>query len=153
MRFGSIHPLWGKFWKQPRSRRALLLEAVFWLAAARLAIFFLPFPKIAHYLGEPRPPLDTASKPYRNPALAQEISWAIDRAARLFPFRLVCLPRALAGWKMLHRRQIQGLLHFGASRNTAGGPLRTHAWLDACGVEVSGYPEAHDCVEIGHFTC
>jgi hypothetical protein len=128
----------------------LLLEAAFWLAAARLAILLLPFPRIARYLGELRPPAEDAGQLREGQAAAREVSWAIDRSSRIFPFKLVCLPRALAGWQMLHRRQIAGHLHFGASRDPARAALRTHAWLDACGVEITGYPEAHDCVEVGY---
>jgi hypothetical protein len=40
----------------------------------------------------------------------------------------------------------------GASRDPARAALRTHAWLDTCGVEITGYPEAHDCVEVGYLT-
>ena len=128
----------------------LLLEAAFWIAVARLAILLLPFPRIARYLGELRPPTGEAGELQDGEAAAREVCWAIDRSARIFPFKIVCLPRALAGWQMLHHRRIAGQLHFGASRDAANA-LRTHAWLDACGVEVTGYPEAHDCVELGYF--
>jgi hypothetical protein len=151
MPFSSVPRLWHRFWKQPLNKRALLLEAVFWLVAARLAIFFLPFPRIAHYLGELRPPLGGEREFPQDQSIARDISWAIDRSARLFPFRVVCLPRALAGWQMLHRRRVAGQVHFGASRVGVNSGFRTHAWLDASGVEVTGYPEAYECVEIGYF--
>jgi hypothetical protein len=128
----------------------LLLEAAFWLVVARLAVLLLPFPRIARYLGELRAPADAATESNEHQAAAKEIAWAIDRASLIFPYRVVCLPRALAGWQMLHRRRIAGHLHFGASRDMTNAVLRTHAWLDASGVEVTGYPEAHDCVEIGY---
>jgi Transglutaminase-like superfamily len=150
MRSNSILPLWRRFLGLPCSRRLLLLEAAFWLAAARLAILLVPFPRIARYLGKLRPPAQDAGESQEEQALAKGVAWAIERSARRLPFRLVCLPRALAGWQMLHRRQIAGHLHFGASRDAACAALRTHAWLDACGVEVTGYPEAHRCVEIGY---
>lgn len=151
MPFRSIPRLWHRFWIQPRERRALLLEACFWLTIARLAILLLPFPRIARYLGELRSPSDSTNDSSQEQSIAREVSWAIDRGAQAFPFKLVCLPRALAGWQMLHRRRISGQVHFGASRNPTSPALRTHAWLDASGVEVTGYPEAHDCVEVGYF--
>jgi hypothetical protein len=52
---------------------------------------------------------------------------------------------------MLRRRGILGRVHFGASRASSQAGLGTHAWVEACGVEVTGYPEAHNCVEIGFF--
>ena len=133
------------------SRRLLLLEAAFWLAVARLAVLLVPFPRIARYLGELRPPATGQAGPSQGQAMPREVSWAIDRSARVLPFAVVCLPRALAGSQMLHRRRIAGQLHFGASRDASSATLRTHAWLDACGVEVTGYPEAHRCVEVGYF--
>jgi hypothetical protein len=151
MRFNSILRLWHRFYAQPRSRRLLLLEAACWLAVARLAILLVPFPRIGRHLGELRPPVGPANEFPHDDAIAGEVAWAIDRSARVFPFELVCFPRALAGWQMLHRRGIAGRLHFGASRDPGRASLRTHAWLDACGVEVTGYPEAHDCVELGYF--
>jgi hypothetical protein len=135
----------------PRGRRRLLLEAIFWLAAARLAILLVPFPRIARYLGKMHPPAPQPVGWQAGRATATRVSWAIERAACLLPFKVVCLPRALAAWQMLHRRRIAGRLHFGGSRDAANAALRTHAWLDACGVEVTGYPEARQCVEIGFF--
>jgi hypothetical protein len=149
MRLNSIPQLWRRFRALPRNRRLLLLEAAFWLAVARLAILLLPFPQIARYLGQLHSPAENATRSLAGQAAAREISWAIGRSSSFLPFRVVCLPRALAGWQMLHRRCIAGRLHFGASRD-ACAPLRTHAWLDAYGVEVTGYPEANDCVEIAY---
>lgn len=151
MRLNSILPLWRRFLGLPRGRRRLLLEAMFWLAAARLALLLVPFPRIARYLGKMHSPSEETGNSQTEPAAAGGVSWAIERAARLLPFKVVCLPRALAAWQMLHRRRIAGRLHFGASRDAPSTALRTHAWLDACGVEVTGYPEARGCVEIGFF--
>jgi hypothetical protein len=155
----SIRQLWHRFRRLPQSRRALIFEAAFWLVFSRLAILFVPFPRIAHRIGRLHPPGTFPLNQLRDSALsidgsivARSISWAIDRAALVLPLRLVCLPRALAAWHMLRRRRIQGRVHFGASRKTGQGSLNSHAWVDACGVEVTGYPEAHNCIEIGFFT-
>jgi len=144
-----------RFWHKCRGlswrRRSLLLEAAFWLAVARLAVVFVCFPRIARHIGRLHPPADLQSDSSQDGADAREISWAIDRSARLLPVRFVCLPQALAAWQMLHLRGIWSRVHFGASRDPQQAPLTTHAWVDACGVEVTGYPEAHHCVEIGFF--
>ena len=150
MRLRSILSRWSKFRSLHRSRQLLLMEAVFWLLIAECVIRVLPFPRIARLLGTLRPPGPAQDRPNGEFA-AREISWAIDRAARALPVSVVCFPRALAAWHMLHRRNIAARLHFGASRDSGSAQLRTHAWLDASGVEVTGYPEAHRCVEIGHF--
>ena len=146
----SIPQRWRKFRSLSRRRRFLLLEAAFWLVVARLAVVFVYFPRIARRIGRLHAPADLQADLSQERAVAREISWAIDRSARLLPVRLVCLPQALAAWQMLRLRGIWSRVHFGATR-PEGSTLITHAWVDACGIEVTGYPEAHHCVEIGFF--
>lgn len=134
-------------WRQ----RSLLLEAAFWLVMAKFALALVRFPLIARYIGRLHAPADRWDNSSNDRTVAREISWAIDRSARLLPVRLVCLPRALAAWQMLHVRGISSRVHCGVSRDQKRATLITHAWLDVCGVEVTGYPEAHHCVEIGFF--
>jgi hypothetical protein len=147
----SILQLWYKFSDLSWRRRSLLLEAAFWLIVARSAVAFVCFPRIAHHIGRLHAPIDLQTNSNQDWAVAREVSWAIDRSARLLPLRLVCLPRALAAWQMLHLRGIWSRVHCGALRDPERTTLTTHAWVDACGVEVTGYPEAYHCVEIGFF--
>jgi len=51
---------------------------------------------------------------------------------------------------MLRRRGIASVMHFGAAKGKEN-PLDAHAWLDAAGVEVTGYPVAPGFAEIGCF--
>ena len=51
---------------------------------------------------------------------------------------------------MLKRRGIRSVMHFGAAKGTEK-PFDAHAWLDAAGVEVTGYPAAVEAVEIASF--
>jgi hypothetical protein len=147
----STHGLWCKFRRLSWRRRSLLLEAAFWLAVAKLMVGFVCFPRIARHIGRLHAPADLQADSSQGRMVAREISWAIDRSARLLPVRLVCLPRALAGWQMLRLRGIWSRVHCGALRNGENATPITHAWVDACGVEVTGYPEAHHCIEIGFF--
>lgn len=132
-------------------RRFLLVEAAFWLVVARFALRLVWFPLIARYIGRLHSPGDPRSGSSKHRTVAREISWAINRSSRFLPIRLVCLPRALAAWQMLHVRGIWSCVHCGASHDPEHAALITHAWVDVCGVEVTGYPEAHHCVEIGFF--
>jgi hypothetical protein len=43
------------------------------------------------------------------------------------------------------------VLCFAAPPAAKINPFYTHAWLDAAGVEVTGYPVAHDFTEIACF--
>lgn len=147
----SILQLWHKFHGLSWRRRSLLFEAAFWLILARIALAVVSFPRIARHIGRLHAPVDVHADSNQDRAVAREVSWAIDRSARLLPVRLVCLPRALAAWQMLHLRGIWSRVHCGASRDPERTALITHAWVDVCGVEVTGYPAAHHCVEIGFF--
>ena len=146
-----IRWLWRRFRSQPCERRALLLEAAFWLVAARLAIWLVPFSRIARHMGGMRQPEPPSEQFLAGQTSARDVSWAIERAAPVLPFNVVCLPRALAAWQMLRHRSVPARLHFGIVRSNPN-LKQAHAWLDSCGIEVSGYPEAFDCVEIGFFT-
>jgi hypothetical protein len=56
----------------------------------------------------------------------------------------------MAAHAMLKRRGIDSAVHFGARRST-DKPIDAHAWLDAAGVEVTGYPVAEGMSELGAF--
>jgi hypothetical protein len=136
--------------------RALLAEAAAYLFAARVKIAALPFRRIAKRLGEFVPPGDARIAERRSPApadqarVAEQVSWAVTRAANHTPFKAVCLPQAMAAHAMLRRRGIASAMHFGARRSDEK-PIDAHAWLDAAGVEVTGYPLDPGMTEIGCF--
>ena len=152
----SIRRLLRRFGQVDNRRRALLAEAVAYLFAARLALIFIPFPRLARQLGTFVPPTDPRAVSMRTESsqnqaqLAEDIGWAVTRAARYVPFKAVCLPQAMAARVMLKRRGVKSVMHFGAAKGTAK-PLDAHAWLDAAGVEVTGYPVAENFAEIACF--
>jgi len=151
-------------WKSRRERlaqvgwrqRALLAEAVVGLMVARMRILTQPFRAIARGMGEFVPPGDPRVAARRAPApegqriIAEQVGWAVTRAADHVPFRAVCLPQAMAAHAMLKRRGIPSAVHFGAQKG-ASKPIDAHAWLDAAGVEVTGYPMDEGLAEIGCF--
>jgi hypothetical protein len=143
-----------RFARLSNRNRGLAAEAVMWLAASRMALVFLPFNSIAARLGTFSAPGHAAPNPTElSPEqlhIAHEIGWAVTRAARYVPFRAVCLPQAIAAKMMLRRRHVASALHFGVAI-AAGEPLKAHAWLDADGVEVTGFPIAAEFVETARF--
>lgn len=136
------------------SRRALVLEAMIMLAAARLALTVLPFRTIARGLGEVGPPGQPPRGVSRDgdSEWANAVSWAVRTAARNVPFKAVCLPQGIAAKTMLRLRGVQSALHFGVA---PGAPpakaLKAHAWLEAAGARVTGYPVADRFTEIACF--
>jgi hypothetical protein len=137
-------------------RRFLLAEAALWLLVARMALIFVPFPRLARRLGNFVPPSDAralkakAAGPQEHAQVAAEIGWAVTRAARYVPFRAVCLPQAMTARVMLSRRGVGSVMHFGAAKSEDKS-IDAHAWLDAAGIEVTGYPVAQQFSEIGCF--
>ena len=137
-------------------RRGLLIEAALWLAASRIALLAVPFPALARRLGVFVAPSDERVMLARRGCseddvrLAEEIGWATVSAARHVPFKAVCLPQAMAARIMLRRRGVASVLHFGAAKGREK-TIDAHAWLDAAGVEVTGYPVASQFSEIACF--
>ncbi|MGN6572163.1 MAG: lasso peptide biosynthesis B2 protein [Pseudolabrys sp.] len=154
-RLRSIRRLAVRFGQIGSRRRALVAEAVLGLMVARLALALVPFPKLARRLGRFVPPDEArrlAATPRRNGSaqIATDIGWAVTRAARYVPFKAVCLPQAMAARVMLERRGVASTMHFGAAKGEEK-PFDSHAWLDAAGVEVTGYPVAKGFSEIACF--
>jgi|SRR5580658_1658858 hypothetical protein len=145
-----------RFSRVSNSRRIRLAEAALWLFLARVALMFVPFARIARYLGRSAPPAAVPAPISRSTAspceveLAAEIGWVVTRAARYLPFKAVCLPQAIAAKVMLRRRRINSVLHLGVAKNS-DAHLQAHAWLDAAGVEVTGYPGRGEFIEIASF--
>jgi hypothetical protein len=135
-------------------RKFLVAEAVIRLASARIKLAVLPFRRIASRLGTLVPPGDPRilSHPmsHEAAATARDVGWAVRSVAPWLPFRSVCLQQALAAHAMLHRRGITAIMHFGTGRDEANA-LTPHAWLDAAGERVTGYPLDASMVEIGCF--
>lgn len=142
-RFTSIGP----------KRRALLIEAAVSLAYARAALILMPFPRLARRIGRFVPPAEAKEAAVIQPEhelIAREVRWAVLRAAHHIPFKAVCLPQAIAARMMLNRRGVSSVMHFGAATGKEKA-LDAHAWLDAAGVEVTGYPAAKNFAEIACF--
>jgi len=141
-------------------RRALIAEAAALLLVLRLALLLVPFPWLARRLGaflapaDPRVAAACAATTAEAARLAREVGWAVTRGAAHAPFEAVCLSQAMAARIMLKRRGVASVMRFGAALapgRPPGRPLVTHAWLDAAGVKVTGYPAARGFAEIGCF--
>ncbi len=136
--------------------RGLLAEATLRLVAARFTIALVPFRRIGARLGTFASPADPRVAERRAPGspeqarIASQIGWAVVSAARHVPFKAVCLPQAMAAHAMLRRRGVASAVHFGARRGEEK-PIDAHAWVDAAGVEVTGYPLDPAMAEIGCF--
>ncbi len=116
-----------RFMRLPRARRRMLLEAVLWLGAARLAVVILPFKWIALHLGEHMAQSPEVRREGKD-ELAYEVSWAVRTASRNLPWQCKCLVQAMAAKWMLKRRGAHTTLYLGLAKDGKHN-LCAHAWL------------------------
>ena len=125
----------GKQWR-------LLVEAGTLLVVARLAVWFVPFRRLASHLGDEMdesPSVDTEEQR----AAALPISWAVRTLGRRLPWMSQCLVQAVAVTWMLQRRRIPSTLYFGLAKDD-DGKLKAHAWV-RCGAKIlTGAKGHHD---------
>jgi hypothetical protein len=129
-------------------RLRLLIEAVFSLLLARLAIKLLPFHYLVKYINR-----DTMQINLIGPArdhLRVEVSWAIDHAARFLPGDTVCFPRGIAAQDMLRRRGVGTTLYYGAATLPDIG-LTSHVWVQDGANGVVGHKESNDYIILARY--
>jgi hypothetical protein len=118
----------------------LALEAAIELAVASVAMARRSDHEITALLGVPRASPNpgapiSAEGPPDSPAAG--VGRAVERVARISPWRPRCLPQAIATRRMLKRRRIPSRGHLGV---VGTAPLSTHAWVTVDGAVVQGGP-------------
>lgn len=139
-------------------RQRLVIEAAVALLWARMLLLAVPFQRLSVRWGELVPVGDpriaarmtVPGSPPEHAEIARAISWAVTATASVLPFTAMCMQQAVAAREMLARRGIAAVIHYGAGRDAAGR-LVAHAWLEAAGARVTGYPVAPNIAEIGAF--
>ena len=109
----------------------LLLEALFHLMAARIALGLLPYRLYERLLKVETPVaarIDTVT--------AKAVGSAVSRMAGMIPWRSDCLPQATAAQWMLRRRKISTRLCIGVALEHE--PFHAHAWLVHHSVVLTG---------------
>ena len=124
--------------------RLLVCESTAMLALARLIVLTVPFRILARWLSR-APETDCCDQ-----LLLVRVRRAVTTAARNVPWNAVCLPQAIAAKAMLRRRGIGSVLHFGVAKHRDHS-LDAHAWLDAAGIGVTGFPVGSEFTEIACF--
>ncbi len=156
-RLSSLARGFRRFLRLAGKRRSLLVEASLYLLSVQLMLMVVPYPKLARRIGGCMSPADPRATRARQDSIlpeqsliALEVGWAVTRAAKHIPFKVMCLPQAMTARAMLAQRGIRGVLHFGTAAGKAA-PLVAHVWLEAAGVEVTGYPVGDEFTEIASF--
>ena len=120
----------------PRKEKWLFAEAVFTSAYVKITLLFLPFKKVAGWLGVSK---KASADPFSNDGLvfAKKIRSAIKICDKYTPWPTECYTRSLTAKIMLKRRQLDSTLYFGFCRDEMG-KLKGHAWLQCSGIIVTG---------------
>lgn len=137
-------------------RQLLVVEAIGQLMRTRLLIKTQGWTRIADTLGtmipaDAVPAMQTPTSPAEitTARLARQIGWAVGAVAPFMPFRAKCLEQAIAVHAMLRARDVGAFIYFAAF--PSDGRISGHAWLDAAGVRVIGYPVPREFVPLGCF--
>lgn len=130
---GKIGKLIGKWRSLSGPEKGIFLRAVWCLLWIKAGLSLLPFPvfkKWYHRISRPRRIQDAGQETMKRTV------WAVDTAANLLPFELLCLPRALAT-KYLLRNSPALTLEIGIEINPAK-QFEAHAWVEQNGNIIIG---------------
>jgi hypothetical protein len=124
----------------------LLSEAVATLAVSSIAIRLLPFRKVVGGMTAAGAEKSRVSQEHFEHEI-RRVRWAVEAAARRVPWRTVCFQKGVALHKMLGRRNITTVLHYGIAQDQDRG-LSAHVWVTYAGLPVIGGEEAqrHTCL-------
>lgn len=122
------------FLSLPLHKKRLFVEAFLMLAWARI-LKAIPFSKVAPTLGDKMQ--ETPIDQVENKVILKNISEAIHIMSRYTFWESQCLVKAIAGMKMLQRRNIESTLYLGTGRDELG-KLIAHAWLRSGPYYISG---------------
>lgn len=126
MKFGKA----AKFSQLPITRQLALMEALVLLVVAWLLTRVSPYSWWARSLG-PAGGVRESSAPVNETEKSQIVCWAVETAVRQLPWKIVCLPQAMAGKWMLARRKVDSTLCIGVRKPPApvSSGAEMHAWL------------------------
>jgi hypothetical protein len=122
----TLKALWHLSWPEWR----LLVEAGLCLVVVRLALWFVPFRRLASRFGNTMEVSPTDETEVQRVAMLP-IGWAVQVLGERLPWMSQCLVQALAATWMLQRRRIPSTLYFGIAKDSSGQlkDLLAHAWV------------------------
>jgi len=129
------------------SDRLLLAETALALASASLAIRFVPFRRLMTSL---RPVTQSRESEAEIQAQIARVRWAVQACARRLPWRIVCFQKGLALYRILRRRSIMSVLHYGVTQD-GGTNLKAHVWVSRGSTPIIGGDEAEAFVCLASF--
>ena len=133
-----------------------IVEAIAYLAFARVVTLLLPMRRFAWLLGTQgnASPSEIDAVQLSN---AAQIGRTIESVARRMPFRAVCLEQAISARLMLNRRRIASTLYLGLlrdreERSARGTRDAAHAWVRVGSLHVVGGQDVSDFIVVSSFS-
>src|SRR6202166_1674642 len=127
-----------KFWHLSSADRGLLLKAGILLVVYRIALWVLPWNRMAVSRPSPAESRDDRSS-------VESMAWAVRTPRRMVPVA-PCLTQALALHHLLARAGYESSIHIGVAK-TAGRGFEAHAWVERAGVTLLSSPS-----EVAHYS-
>ncbi|HDR7950441.1 TPA: lasso peptide biosynthesis B2 protein [Bacillus toyonensis] len=128
--------------------KLLFLEAFIFLGWARV-LKSITFSKVAPSLGDYMNETSVAQIQQHEDTL-KEVSEAISIMSRYTFWESQCLVKAIAGMKMLQKRDIESTLYLGTAKDNSG-ELIAHAWLRSGSFYVTGSEGMEKFTVVGSF--
>ena len=113
------------FVKLPFSIKLLAFEVTLELTLACIQLKSHEFKDLAKKLGESESECPKVDSPPTQET--RYLKGLIRRIADLLPWRCVCFPQAIAGQRILNKKDIPSTLYLGLLKE--GGEMKAHAWL------------------------
>jgi hypothetical protein len=120
-----------------------IAEAGLALAIASAATRLLPFNR---YIRLGALPIDRAGK-----LASPEVAGIVDALGRRMPFRSVCLHRGIALQRLLRRRGVDGLLHYGVRLPNDEKGISAHVWVSVGEEVLLGAPQHEIYTEVARY--
>lgn len=123
-------------YKIPASEKWIFFEAVCTSAYVRFSLSFLPFKKVANWLGHANT-VKNNTRPLSVETI-KIIQQAVRRCNSYTPWKTECYTQALTGKILLQRRGIASTLFIGFMKDEQA-KYKGHAWLKVNDFFVTGY--------------
>ncbi|MDT3699200.1 MAG: lasso peptide biosynthesis B2 protein [Thermincola sp.] len=144
----NIAKLVRKIFTLDKRTTLLIIEAYIYLGWARL-LLFLPFIRVAPILGSQMRETSYNTVSENKPVL-KEVCRAIRIVSRYTFWESRCFVKAIAGLKMLERRNIESTLYLGTAKDH-DAKLIAHAWLRSGSEYITGADEMKKFAVVGKF--
>jgi hypothetical protein len=81
----------------------------------------------------------------------KDVIWAVEAAANMLPWRIVCIQKGLVAQRMLRAAGMNAILHYGVRTLWQDDSLEAHVWVTVGERLLIGGEEAHRFPAVASF--